>query len=125
MADIDIQEMYRQISMQLNQVLSAVQTTAIGTRRLQPRAECVTGPSSATIPSGCKAFNIINLGRYGTNASFADIQVTGITGIDKIVSPIRVFGYTIENDLDLLEGQVTVTPDVDHVILIQYLTTWH
>lgn len=126
MANIIVtEEMYRQFTTQLNQILSAVEVTAIGKRRLKPHAEYVTGPDSVTIPADTKAFNIINLGMQAGNRVFNTIMVTGITGITEILPPIRVFGYTIENDLDVLQGEVIVTPAENHVILVQYLLPWH
>ena len=122
MADLLIpEEMGRQMTTQLQQILSAVSMTAIGVRKFTPRAGYVTGPSSITIPSGTKSFNIINLGLDGENQVFEPIEVDGIAGITEIHPAIRVFGYTIENDQDLLDGVITVMPATDHLLLIQYL----
>jgi hypothetical protein len=115
------EDLAQQITVQLQQILSAVSTTAVGQRYLIPRAKYVTGPAFSTIPTNTKAFNVINLGLDGLGKTFADIQVSGIAGITEIMAAIRVFGYTIENDNDVLRGLVTVTPAAGHIVLLQYM----
>ena len=104
----------------LTQLNSGIQKLALEEKRLSPHAEVLIGVAGV-IPDKVKAFNIINLGLNGLEVTFADIPVTGITGITAIPAPLKVFGYSIENDQNTIVGPITVTPPANHHVVIQYL----
>lgn len=105
----------------LNKLVSAAETTAIGKRTYKPHYYKITGPTPGTIPAGVKSFHIINLGLNGNKAVFADIPVTGITGTTEISKHVTIFGYKVENDQNILDTAITVTPPASHVVILQYL----
>lgn len=113
----------KQIEVLLTQILSAVQKTALEVKILTPYAELLIGDGATklTIPERVKAFNIINLGENGDSEVFLDIPVTGITGLAAVPKGLKVFGYSIENDQNVIAGPVEVTPPNLHHVLIQYL----
>lgn len=118
------EEQIKQFTVLLGKFDSALQTIALGIRKMQPYCYKITGggsPGNLTIPDGVKAFNVINLGLNGLSATFADITVTGVTGISAIPKELDTFAFSIENDQNTIAGPITVTPAASHVIVIQYL----
>lgn len=105
----------------VNQMVSATQTSAIGQRTYKPYYYTITGPTTGTIPTGVKSFHIINLGLNGNRVVFSDIGVTGITGTSVISKHIPIFGYKVEQDQNILDTQIVVTPAASHVVILQYL----
>lgn len=110
----------KQVETKLNEIASSTQKLATEEKRLQPHGLLVIGVAGV-IPAKVRSFNIINLGLNGLYATFVDIPVTGITGITSISSYLKVFGYSVENDQDIIVGPVTVTPPANHHVLLQYL----
>ena len=114
----------KQIELVLAQLSSALHKISIESKKMRPHAQLVIGnaaPVSGIIPSGTKAFNIINLGLNGLNVTRADIPVAGIVGITFISAMVDTFEYSIENDQDIMIGAITVTPPIDHHVLLQYI----
>jgi len=107
--------------LQVNSILSAVQTTAIGKRVYNPFYYKIIGPATGTIPAGVKSFHIINLGLNGSKTVFADVGVTGITGTTIISKHVPIFGYKVENDQNILADPIVVTPVASHIVILQYL----
>lgn len=113
----------KQIEVLLAQILSAVQKTALEIKTLVPHGELLIGDGATTltIPDRVKAFNIINLGENGDSQVFLDIPVTGINGLTVVPKGLKVFGYSIENDQNVILGPIVITPPNLHHVLIQYL----
>lgn len=117
------QQQWDALMEQINKAVSGIQTLAIGVRTYRPHYYAITGPATGTIPDKVKAYNIINLGLGGNNKVFDDIAVTGIIGTTSISKHIRVLGYKVDNDQNILSSPIVVTPETGHVVVIQYLIT--
>lgn len=105
----------------LTKLVSAAETTAIGKRAYTPHYYKITGPTTGTIPGGVKSFHIINLGLNGSKTNFVDIPVTGITGTSDISKHVQVFGYKVEQDQNILNAPIVVSPPAGHIVILQYL----
>ena len=110
-----------QVEQLIQAIASAVIHTATYERRLTPHAQRVEGPATVTIPDKTKSFNIINLGAAGTGENRQDLLVSGISGLTAIPQLLQVFGYTIENDQNLIAGPIDVVVPDGHIVVIQYL----
>lgn len=114
-------ELEKQISVNLQKIAAGVTKLATEKQVLVPTAELLTGGTPGIIPAGVRGFNIINLGVSGLGVTFNDIPVTGIAGITSIPKFLNVFGYSVEEDQDILKGPITVTPPATNHVLLQYL----
>jgi hypothetical protein len=105
----------------LEKILGAVETTALYHRPVKPYAQLVIGPTSFTIPQGVKSFIITNLGLSGAYQTFSPIGVTGISGITQIPARMSQLRFTTEEDQNLIDIGIVVTPDTTHHVFVQYM----